>query len=74
MAQLIDLDINTVHSYQGNETQIVLVVQQSVSNWGLCGDSTYLLSALTRSTQHTVLLTIGNPNPDNIENLTQLVY
>lgn len=53
--------VTNIHSYQGQETDIALVVQMNPTpgEWGLCGDKKYIISALTRARKTVVLLTVG---------------
>jgi hypothetical protein len=64
--------VQTVHAYQGKEVYNCLVIQRPVhGRWGLCGSSNYLISALTRASSNTTLVTMGYNR--HVENLSELV-
>jgi len=54
--------VEKVHSYQGNEDDVILVLQwrNNTSDFGLCRDRNYVTSALTRAKKRCIVLTVGS--------------
>jgi hypothetical protein len=53
--------VTTIHKFQGQECETVVILQQPLSpnNWGIVGKKNYLISALTRASKNTILITAG---------------
>ncbi|AQM32768.1 replicase [Agaricus bisporus endornavirus 1] len=60
LKRLHPIVVETVHSYQGNEADNVVVIQEpNESTFGICADKKYVISAASRAVKHLFWISIG---------------